>query len=393
MFGDSAISRRAALAGGLGGLVAAASPSLARVSNPKAGRYRGKREGQVAAFLGIRYATAARFGRPVPVPFLGDPLSAWEFGPIAPQSGLKDQQQSEDCLFLNVWTPDPDPRGQRPVMVYFHGGAYTSGTVTDPLTHGQNLAANADVVVVTVNQRLNVLGYGWLEPYGARFADSGNLGQLDLIAALRWVRDNIAAFGGDPARVMVFGQSGGGAKIATLMAMPAADGLFHSAATMSGQQVTASGPGNALARTHAFMAELGLATDDPAALLTLPVERLIEGLSATDPILGGRVYFGPVLDMSNLPRHPFWPDAAPQSLAIPMILGNTKDETRAFLDPRGPVLEGLDWSISPSELRPRSRSICRRNGWSSSIEASFPHGRPKRCSTPRPLPGAAGPGR
>ncbi len=343
----------AALAGGLGGLVAAASPSLARVSNPKAGRYRGKREGQVAAFLGIRYATAGPLSAPGPSAFSGDPLSAWEFGPIAPQSGLKDQQQSEDCLFLNVWTPDPDPRGQRPVMVYFHGGAYTSGTVTDPLTHGQNLAANADVVVVTVNQRLNVLGYGWLEPYGARFADSGNLGQLDLIAALRWVRDNIAAFGGDPARVMVFGQSGGGAKIATLMAMPAADGLFHSAATMSGQQVTASGPGNALARTHAFMAELGRATDDPAALLTLPVERLIEGLSATDPILGGRVYFGPVLDMSNLPRHPFWPDAAPQSLAIPMILGNTKDETRAFLDPRGPVLEGLDWSNLAQRIAPQ----------------------------------------
>lgn len=353
MSGGDGLTRRAALAGGLGGLAASAAPALARTPDPRAGRYGGKRQGSVAAFLGIRYAHAERFARPVPVPFAGPPLAATEFGPIAPQLGLQDHPQDEDCLFLNVWTPDVDRRARRPVMVYFHGGAYTSGTVTDPLTHGQHLAAAGDAVVVTVNQRLNAFGYAWLAPYGERFADSGNLGQLDLICALRWVRDNIGSFGGDPGRVMVFGQSGGGAKIATLMAMPAAQGLFHSAATMSGQQVTASGPANALARTHAFMAELGLPPDDPTPLLTLPAARLVEGLAATDPILGGRVYFGPVLDMTNLPRHPFWPDAAPQSLGIPMILGNTRDETRAFIDPRGPVLQGLDWSNLPERIAPQ----------------------------------------
>ncbi|WP_126174333.1 carboxylesterase/lipase family protein [Altericroceibacterium xinjiangense] len=349
MSGDNGVSRREVVKAGLAGAAMIAGARLSAQNNsqpasPRAGRYAGFVDRGVPAFLGIRYATAERFARPQPVPFQGETVRATQFGPIAPQAGMQDHVQSEDALYLNVWTPDADPRALRPVMVYFHGGAYTSGSVTDPLTHGPYLAAAQDVVVVSVNQRLNVLGYAWLAPYGERFADSGNLGQLDLITALRWVRDNIAAFGGDPSRVMVFGQSGGGAKIATLMAMPAARGLFHSAATMSGQQVTASGPGNARARMRAFWAELGLDEGDVESLLTLPVERLVEGLGATDPILGGRVYFGPVLDMTNLPRHPFWPNAAEQSVGIPMILGNTLHETRAFIDPRGEVLQGLDWS-------------------------------------------------
>ena len=355
MSGASGFTRRAAVKAGLAAAALSASPAIAATATPRVGRYRGLREHGVCAFLGIRYARAQRFAPPVAVPFEGEPLTAAAFGPLAPQAGLSDQPQSEDCLYLNVWTPETDPRARRPVMVYFHGGAYTSGTVTDPLTHGARLAAAGDAVVVTVNQRLNALGYLWLAPLGPRFADSGNLGQLDLICALRWVQDNIAAFGGDPSRVMVFGQSGGGAKIATLMAMPAAAGLFHSAATMSGQQVTASGPGNAWRRTEAFMAQVGLASGDADGLLALPVERLVEGLATEDPILGGRVYFGPVLDMTNLPRHPFWPDAAPQSLAVPMILGNTRDETRAFVDPRGPVVQGLDWSNLPERLAPQIR--------------------------------------
>lgn len=349
-------SRRAVVAGGLSA-AALLAPTMAWAGSgdPRAGRYTGLREAGVTAFLGIRYARAARFAAPIPEPFDGESLRATAFGPIAPQASLQDQTQSEDCLFLNIWTPDTNPRAGRPVMVYFHGGAYTSGTVTDPLTQGQRLAAGSDVVVVSVNQRLNVFGYGWLAPYGARFADTGNLGQLDLICALRWVRDYIGAFGGDPGHVMVFGQSGGGAKIATLMAMPEADGLFHSAATMSGQQVTASGPGNAWKRLHAFMAEIGLDPDDIEPLLTLPTERLVEGLMAIDPVIGGRVYFGPVLDMTHVSRHPFWPDAAPQSRHIPMILGNTTEETRAFIDPRGPVLQGIDWQNIADRIAPQIR--------------------------------------
>ncbi|WP_347302835.1 carboxylesterase family protein [Croceibacterium sp. TMG7-5b_MA50] len=339
------ISRRAVIAGGVAGAALAAGPALAQRlgRSVRAGRYTGLVDRGVPAFLGIRFATAARWAPPVAVPSSTERLTATAFGPIAPQQGQTDEPQSEDCLYLNVWTPEIAPAARRPVMVYFHGGAYTTGTVTDPLTQGPHLAADGDVVVVTVNQRLNVLGYGWLSPWSERFRDSGNLGQLDLICALKWVRDNIAAFGGDPARVMVFGQSGGGAKIATLMAMPAAAGLFHAAATMSGQQVTATGPANATARMRAFMAKVGVAEGGTDALLAMPVERLMEGLQAEDPIRGGRVYFGPVLDMVHLPRHPFWPDAPAQSHDIPMILGNTHDETRAFINPRGPVLQGLTW--------------------------------------------------
>jgi para-nitrobenzyl esterase len=351
----SRLDRRGFLAAAGAASALAAAPAEGRSVDPSAGPFRGVADQGTTAFLGIRYARAGRFERPVREPWPTAPTQAAAFGPLAPQASLSDQAQSEDCLFLNVWTTEPDPRARRPVMVYFHGGAYATGTSTDPLTHGARLAAQGDVVVVTVNHRLNAFGYAWLKPFGERFADSGYLGQLDLIAALGWVREHIAAFGGDPARVMVFGQSGGGAKIATLMAMPAARGLFHAAATMSGQQVTASGPGNAWKRTQAFMAHIGLDGSDPAPLLKLPWQRLVEGLAAPDPIIPGRVYFGPVLDMTNLPRHPFWPDAAPQSLAIPMILGNTRDETRAFIDPRGPRLAGLDWSNLAERIAPEIR--------------------------------------
>ncbi len=188
-------------------------------------------------FPGIRYARAARFA---PSKALLEAsqrdVKNMYFGPACPQSGDR-YEQDEDCLFLNVWRPQAPAKKPRPVMVYFHGGAYSTGSVTDPLNDGAKLAERGDVVVVTVNHRLNALGYLYLPE---RFPDSGNNGQLDLICALQWVQRNIAAFGGDPKNVTVFGQSGGGAKIATLMAMPAARGLFHKAITMSGQQVTAS---------------------------------------------------------------------------------------------------------------------------------------------------------
>jgi len=333
-------TRRTVL-GGAAALIA--SPALAGRRKVQAGAYQGLPEGEVLAFKGIRYARAARFARPQIEPFATQPTLAHSFGPICPQRGMKDQPQSEDCLFLNIWTPEANTKAARAVMVYFHGGAYTTGSVTDPLTHGHHLGEQGDVVVVTVNHRLNALGYLWLQPLGAQFADSGNLGQLDLICALQWIRQNIHHFGGDSSRIFTFGQSGGGAKIATLMAMPAARGLFHSAATMSGQQVVASGPAHAWERTRAFFDRLKIAQGDAEALRHLPIERFVEGLGATDPIMGGSAYFGPVLDMTNLPRHPFWPDAAPQSLDIPMILGNVIEETRAFLDPRGPKLRGLNW--------------------------------------------------
>ena len=295
-----------------------------------------------------------RFQPPVrPVPW-GDTVLPQVYGPASPQRGAE-PNQSEDCLRLNVWTPAPDA-GRRPVIVYIHGGAYATGSGSSPLTNGARLAAHGDVVVVTVNHRLGPLGYASLARLAPGFEDSGNLGQLDLVLALRWVRDNIAAFGGDPGCVTVVGQSGGGAKIATLMAMPAAAGLFHRAVTMSGQQVTASGPLNATHRAGAWLEALGLTSDRIDEVRTMPVERLIEASAATDPILGGSLYFGPVLDGRSLTRHPFWPDAPAQSADIQMMIGNTREETLAFLG-SDPANAGLTWESLPARLTPSQMRI------------------------------------
>ena len=375
MSAGKGISRRGAIGGALAGAAFLGSPTIgaaAGQSDPRALNYRGFIDRGIPAFRGIRYARAQRFDRPIREPLPDGETPATQFGPLCPQRNPMTPEMSEDCLFLNIWSPDPRPDARRPVMVYFHGGAYNWGSVTDPITQGPHLAAEGDVVVVSVNHRINLFGYGWLSPFGERFIHSGNAGQLDLICALEWIRDHIGAFGGDPDRVMVFGQSGGGAKIATLMAMPEASGLFHSAATMSGQQVTAQGPGNALQRTRALMSELGLGENGAAALMTLPHERLIEGLSAVDPVLGGGIYFGPVLDMVHLHRHPFWPDAAPQSLQIPMILGNTSDETRAFIRADGPVMQGLDWSNIAQRLAPQIRIDLRPDWVVSQYRSQFP---------------------
>lgn len=326
------LSRRAVL----GGAVTAAALGGRALAVP-VGRWRGVagEAGKVVACRGIRYARAERFRAPVPV-LAAEQQAGDHFGPACPQAGGRYAPFSEDCLFLNVWASAPRATAPRPVMVYIHGGAYANGSVTDPLNDGARLAAAGDVVVVTVNHRLNALGYLYLpEP----FPDSGNAGQLDLIAALQWVRRNIADFGGDAGNVTLFGQSGGGAKIATLMAMPEAAGLFHKAITMSGQQLTASGPLHARQRARALLDRLGPGVDP----VTVPVEALVAALAARDPVLGGALYFGPVLDMRHLTRHPFWPDPAPEGRAIPMLLGNTIAESRAFFPPGHPHLQGLDW--------------------------------------------------
>lgn len=348
-------TRRAVLAGA--GAVFMTAPALARRTDPRVQTLHGpilgtRQSNGILSFKGIRYgqdAATRRFQPPLPPTPWRDPAPAYEYGSASPQSG-QEPQQSEDCLFLNVWTPGAEPEALRPVMVYFHGGAYATGSGSSPLYDGSRLANAHNVVVITVNHRLNAFGYLSLARHlGPAFAQSGNVGQLDLILALHWVRANARAFGGDPERVMVFGQSGGGAKIASLMATPAAEGLIHSAATMSGQQVTASGPLNAARRTDRYLEALGAHGVSADALLNAPVQALVEALDASDPILPyGRVYFGPVLDDAVLHRHPFYPDAAPQSLHIPMIIGNTRDETRAFL--RGPEYDNLLWDDLPELL-------------------------------------------
>ncbi len=364
---EHTLTRRTVLAAGL---ETAALLSVARVARAAGGGgepvvatthgpVRGYLDDGVQVFKGIRYGADTaprRFRPPLPPPRWSDVVDAVEYGPASPQDGTG-ERISEDCLFLNVWTPGTERGAKRPVMVFFHGGAYSQGSGASPSYDGRALCRRGDVVVVTVNHRLNAFGYLYLQRLGGpELADSGNVGQLDLVLALAWVRDNIAAFGGDPGCVLVFGQSGGGAKIATLMAMPAAAGLFHRAATMSGQQVTASGPQHATRRARAYLDTLGLAPDDVERVRSLPMEQLVAALDTPDPVYEhdyGPVYFGPVLDMRSLTRHPFYPDAAPQSAHIPMIIGNTHDETRAFL--RGARYEDLAWEDLPELLVPSMR--------------------------------------
>lgn len=319
----------------------------------------GYRSGDVAVFKGVRYGAdtaLTRFQKPRPPNPWGNPLDATTYGTAAPQANSVGPQ-SEDCLFLNVWTPALNDGGRRPVMVYFHGGAYAAGSGSDPLYDGRQLVRDGNVVVITVNHRLNAFGYLSLGMLNNEFPDSGNAGMWDLILALKWVQANAEAFGGDPDRVMVFGQSGGGAKIATLMAAPSARCLFHSAATMSGQQVTASGPLNAKARALAYLEAASINPTDTDTLLSASVETLIEALSIPDPINPSRrLYFGPVQDDRMLSRHPFWPDAPDQSADIPMILGNTKDETRNLIGRREPESFSLSWEDLPNAIEQHVRS-------------------------------------
>lgn len=300
------------------------------VAMTASGRVRGVREQGVLVFRGIRYGADTRpfrFARAVaPARWTGI-ADATRYGAAAPQTKAN-EVTSEDCLFLNVWTAGLD-RGRRPVMVYLHGGAHAHGSGSDPLYDGGNLVRRGDVVVVTLNHRLAALGYAYLAQLGGP-AESGNVGNLDIVLALRWVRDNIALFGGDPDRIMVFGQSGGGAKTVTLMAMPEARPLFHRAATMSGQHVTAAGPMNATARAKAWMAKVG--ASDVAALRELPIERLVEAMEMTDPLEGkGEISFVSTLDHGVLPRHPFVPDAPREAAHIPLLIGNTHDETGGWI--------------------------------------------------------------
>jgi para-nitrobenzyl esterase len=324
------------------------------VATTRHGKVRGYVSDGIHTFKGVRYGadTASRRFLPplAPITWKGV-VDALEYGPACPQSRIN-ERVNEDCLFLNVWTPSLKDGKKRPVMFYIHGGAYATGSGSSPLYDGTRLCQRGDVVVVTINHRLNVFGYLSLARIGsADLADSGNAGQLDLVLALQWVRDNIAEFGGDANNVMLFGQSGGGAKIATLMAMPAAAGLFHRAITMSGQQLTASGPLNATKRTAVFLEALKLSSKELDRIRTLPADQLVEAMRATDPIIGrGGLYFGPVLDGRSLTRHPFYPDAPALSAHIPMMIGNTHDETRSLIGANDPSAFELKWEDLPARL-------------------------------------------
>lgn len=339
-------------AGAARGMTAqAARPDAAPVVTTSAGRWRGSSEGGILVFKGIRYGadtSVRRFLPPVtPQPWSGV-RDALQFGAMAPQPSTGGRAVSEDCLHLNVWTPALRDGAKRPVMVWFHGGAYSSGTSNEVETNGLRLSRRGNVVVVTVNHRLNAFGYLSLAEWGGRdLADSGNVGMLDLVLALEWVRDNTAEFGGDAGNVTIFGHSGGGAKAATLMAMPAAHSLFHRVMTHSGQQVTASRQATASHNARALLDALNVPPSQVDRLRTMPMEQLVKVSRAP-------AYLGPVKDGRSLLRDPFDPDAPPLSAAIPMVMGNTHDETRTLIGRGDPSLFDLTWDTLQARLEKSS---------------------------------------
>jgi para-nitrobenzyl esterase len=238
---------------------------------------------------------------------------------------------NEDCLYLNVWTPGTDGK-KRPVMFWIHGGGYAYGSGAQPIYQGGGLAKNGDVVAVSVNHRLNVFGYLHLgDLMGPQYATSGTVGMQDLVLALQWVRDNIAAFGGDPDNVMIMGQSGGGAKVSTLLSMASAKGLFHKAAIQSGPGLTVGRKPQANEAAKKLLTALGVNPGDIAALQAIPAETILAAAAKLGGGPGGGgVGGGPVLDEVVITRDPFTPDAPDVSADVPILVGWSKDEVTIF---------------------------------------------------------------
>lgn len=331
------------------------------------GRLGGYFSAGVHVFKGVPYASAAgrRFQAPVAAQPWRGVRDARHWGPPSPQflppprgevaimEQVREAPQPparEDCLVLNIWTPALGDGGKRPVMVWLHGGGYSVGSGSSERFDGTRLAQKGDAVVVTVNHRLNLFGYLCLAGVrgGGAYPDAGNAGMLDIVAALRWIRDNIVAFGGDPGNVTIFGQSGGGGKVSTLLGMPAAAGLFHRAIIQSGPGVRAIPVEEAGEVTRAVMSHLGLADASVDSLLRLPTDALVRAL-ATAPM---PLRFGAVVDGRNVPRHPFDPVAPTGSADVPILIGTNGQEVTSFLGGGDPGMFALREDDLDGRLRP-----------------------------------------
>lgn len=300
----------------------------------KYGQMKGMREENVSVWKGVPYAKPPiddlRFRAPHPVDPWTGVYDATAFGPAALQpedpmmSMLEGEHaaMSEDCLYLNIWSPAADEK-RRPVMVWIHGGAFMNGSGSSALYDGSSFAANGDVVVVTFNYRLGIFGFLYLDD--ETYAEAGNAGILDQVAALKWVKENIASFGGDPDQVTVFGESAGAMSIGILLAIPIAQGLFQQAILQSGAARNVLQPETASRRAASFLNKLGLETNDLSALQEIPAAQMLEAAKDIPPMA-----LGPVLDGRVIPEHPETLLAKNAHKNVSVLIGTNKDEYRLF---------------------------------------------------------------
>ncbi len=332
------------------------------VTSTESGKVRGFIHAGTYIYKGIPYAQAERFMPPTrPTPWEGV-RSSTSYGPVAPLMSPTTQVQdepefvfdhdwgfpNEDCLRINIWTPSIADGKKRPVLFWIHGGGFTAGSSQElPSTDGENLSKRGDVVVVSINHRLNILGFLDLSAYGDKYQHSANNSMLDIVSALEWVKTNISNFGGDPDNVTIFGQSGGGAKVNTLMAMPKAKGLFHKAINQSGSFRTAM---LEKAETQAIGAEvmsiLGLGENQVDSLQKVSFETLAaagtkalqiiaeKNKAAGKPVIGFGLSWGPSRDGTDLPYQLFSKEAFELSKQVPLLLGTTKNEFTPFVNGR-----------------------------------------------------------
>ena len=307
----------------------------------------GDRVGAALAFKGIPYGGSTggtnRFMPSTPPKPWQEPLRATQYGPASPQAdpdhprpGI--EPESENCLTLNVWTPALRDGRKRPIMVWLHGGGLWRLSAAGGYQAGGNLAAHGDVVMVSPNHRLGVLGFAWLQDWDDRFAGSASAGMLDLVRALKWVRDHAAEFGGDPNNVTIMGQSGGGQKVSLLMAMPAAHGLFHKAIIQSGPAPLALEPVYARKLSSRLLDLLGLDPRNVSEIQKVPLDAIMRAYYRIFAEIGGFGTLGviqdfaPVVDGITLPQHPFWNGASRLSRHVPLMIGSTRTEmTEYFL--------------------------------------------------------------
>lgn len=345
------------------------------IANTTYGKIAGFTQNGLYIFKGIPYAKANRFEAPTAPDSWEGVRSCRHFGPTSPQgkrSGWEsdeiafafdwdDGYTGENCQRLNIWTPGLDDGKTRPVMVWLHGGGFAAGSGQElPGYDGANLSKNEDVVVVTLNHRLNALGFLDLSDFGDKYAKSGNAGMLDIVSALEWVRDNIVNFGGDPGNVTIFGQSGGGGKVGTLTGMPAAEGLFHKAIVQSGSMLRMMTSDNSRRIGRETAAILGLDKNNIGVIDTIPYEQLLAAgekaiakVKAEVGAEGGAFIFGwaPTVDGDVLPEHPYGNEAPQQSRDIPMMIGTTLHEFTAST--YVPALKNLSKEQIVENLRQR----------------------------------------